>query len=62
MTIQTNPTRFLNIAFNANPYRSVATKVVQKPIKTPTFSNTKYLKFKSQITEAYKRNNAIESP
>ena len=50
LTVETNPTRFLDTAFNVNPDGSVTTKVFRKPGKFPTFWN-------SQIPKRYKRNN-----
>ena len=50
LTVETNPTRFLDSAFNVNPDGSVTTKVFRKPGKFPAFWN-------SQIPKRYKRNN-----
>ena len=50
LTVETNPTRFLDTAFNVNPDGSVTTKVFRKPGKFPAFWN-------SQIPKRYKRNN-----
>ena len=50
LTVETNPTRFLDTAFNVNPDGSVTTKVFKKPGKFPAFWN-------SQIPKKYKRNN-----
>ena len=50
LTIESNPTRFLDTAFNVNPDGSVTTKVFQKPEKFSAF-------WSSQIRKLYKRNN-----
>ena len=50
LTVETNPTRFLDTAFSKNLNGSVTTKVFCKPGKLPTFWN-------SQIPERYKQNN-----
>ena len=50
LTIESNPTRFLDTAFNVNPDGSVTTKVFQKPEKFPAF-------WSSQIRKMYKWNN-----
>ena len=49
LIVESNPTRFLDTAFNINPDGSVTTKVFQKPGKLPAFWN-------SQIPKRYKRN------
>ena len=50
LTVESNPTRFFETAFNINPEVSVTTKVFQKPGKFPAVWN-------SQIPKRYKRNN-----
>ena len=50
LTVETNPTRFLDTTFNVIPDGSVTTKVFRKPGKFPAF-------WKSQIPKSYKRNN-----
>ena len=50
LTVETNPTRFLDTAFSKNLDGSVTTKVFRKPGELPTFWN-------SQIPKRYKRNN-----
>ena len=50
LTVESNPTRFLDAAFTVNPDGSVTTKVFRKPGKFPAFWN-------SQIPKRYKRNN-----
>ena len=50
LIVESNPTRFLDTAFNVNPDGSVTTKVFRKPEKCPAFWN-------SQIPKMYKRNN-----
>ena len=50
LTVETNPTRFLDTVFNVNPDGSVTTKVFRKPGKFPAFWN-------SQIPKRYQRNN-----
>ena len=50
LTIESNPTRFLETAFNINPDRPVTTKVFRKPGKFAAF-------WSSQIPKRYKRNN-----
>ena len=40
LTVETNPTRFLDTAFNVNPDGSVTTKVFRKPGKFPAFWNS----------------------
>ena len=50
LTVEFNPTRFLDTAFNANPNASITTKVFQKPGKFSVF-------WSSQILKRYKRNN-----
>ena len=49
-TVESNPTRFFDTAFNVNPNGSVTTKVFWKPAKFPSFWN-------SQVLKRYKRNN-----
>ena len=49
LTVETNPTRFLDTAFSKNLDGSVTTNVFHKPGKLPTFWN-------SQIPKRYKRN------
>ena len=50
LTVETNPTRFMDTAFSKNLDGSVTTNVSHKPEKLPTFWN-------SQIPKRYKRNN-----
>ena len=50
LTVESNPTRFLETAFNINPDGPVTTKVFRKPGKFPAF-------WSSQIPKRYKRNN-----
>ena len=50
LTVETNPTRFLDTAFSKNLDGSVTTKVFCKPGKLPTF-------WDSQIQKGYKHNN-----
>ena len=50
LTVESNPTRFFDTAFNINPEGSVTTKVFQKPGEFPAVWN-------SQIPQRYKRNN-----
>ena len=50
LTIESNPSRFLDTSFSINPDGSVTTKVFRKPGKLPTF-------WHSQIPKRYKRNN-----
>ena len=50
LTVETNPTRFLDTAFSKNLDDSVTTKVFCKPGKLPTF-------WDSQIQKGYKHNN-----
>ena len=50
LTVETNPTRFLDTAFNVNPDGSMTTKVIRKPGKFPAIWN-------SQIPKRNKRNN-----
>ena len=50
LTAETNPTRFLDTAFNKNLDGSVTTKVFRKPRKLPAFWN-------SQMPKRYKWNN-----
>ena len=50
LTVEINPTRFLDTAFSKNLDSSVTTSVFCKPEKLSTFWN-------SQIPERYKRNN-----
>ena len=50
LTVETNPTRFLDTAFSVIPDGSVTAKVFQKPGKFPVFWN-------SQIRKRQKRNN-----
>ena len=50
LTVQSNPTRFLDTAFNVNSDGSVITKVFRKPGKFPAFQN-------SRIPKRCKRNN-----
>ena len=50
LTVETNPTRFLDTALNANPDGSMRTKLFQKSGKFPAF-------WISQIHKRYKRNN-----
>ena len=40
LTVKTNPTRFLDIAFSNNLDGSVTTKVFHKPGKLPTYWNS----------------------
>ena len=44
LTIETNPTRFLDTAFKVNPAGSVTMKVLQKPGKFQSFGTIRYLK------------------
>ena len=50
LTVESNPTRFLDTDFNVNPDGSITTKVFRKPGQFPAFWN-------SQISKRYKRNN-----
>ena len=50
LTVEMNPARFLDAAFNVNPDGSVTTKVFRKPGKFLAFWNP-------QIRKRYKRNN-----
>ena len=50
LTVETNPTRFLDTAFSKNLDGSVTTNVFRKPVKLPTFWN-------SQIPKRYVQNN-----
>ena len=50
LTVETNPTKFLDTAFSKNRDGSVTTKFFRKTGKLPTFWN-------SQILKRYKRNN-----
>ena len=50
LTVETNPTRFLDTAFKVNPAGSVTMKVLQKPGKFSVF-------WDYQIPKRYKRNN-----
>ena len=44
LTVETNPTRFLDTAFNVIPDGSVTAKVFQKPGKFPVFWNSQIRK------------------
>ena len=50
LTVETNPTRFLDTAFSKNLDGSVTTNVFHKPGKLPTFEILRYQKDISGIT------------
>ena len=48
LTVETNPTRFLDTAFNVSPDGSVTTKVFRKPGNFQLFGTLKYLKVQEE--------------